>query len=233
MLTLNDLQEALPPALKGAASQTLLDKVNQASQDPEYAQIIRENFISYSCVLREGRFKVEDYLNACAYVSFKLMGYTNQESYKRAFPGRYAQLVSAGRDAKEISAYVSNYNKNKLVGLIMEQTVIPAWVMNQDVYQKAINVQLELMTSANSEKVRVEAANSILTHLKRPETKKVELDIGVSENSGLNELKEAMGKLAEQQLLLIQSGARTRDVAHRPIMQKDDDDIIDVTPKAP
>lgn len=219
MLSTDDLKSALPAHLKGAATQELADKVNNITQDPEFAQSIRENFISYTTVLKEGRFKLNDYLNAVAYVSYKIAGYTNQESYKRAFPGRYANLVAQGADDKTISAYVATYNKNKLVNLILEQTLIPSWVLNQDVYQKAIATQFELMTTANSEKVRCEAANSILTHLKRPEKAQVELTFGEAETSGMRDLKETLSLLAQQQQALISQGVNTRTIAHQKLGQ--------------
>jgi hypothetical protein len=225
MLTVDDLKQTLPANLKGAATQELADKVNQITLDPEAAMAIRENFVSYSNVLTEGRFKLEDYLNAVAYVSFKLMGYTNQDAYKRAFPQRYQALVAAGRSDKNISAYVANYNGNKLVNLILEQSVIPAWVMYQDVYQEAIKTQLQLMTSAQSEKVRAEAANSILTHLKRPETKKVEIDLGVRQDTGLEALKDMMTQLAQTQLDTIQQGTSTREIAHQKLIPRTADVI--------
>ena len=200
MLTLQDLKDALPVHLKSSATPALLNSVNNAAVDLEEAEAIRTNFISYSSVLADGRFKVQDYLNACTYVSYLLMGHNNQEAYKRTFPQRYQQMSIVGKTTKEISAYVANYNKNKLVNLVREQSLIPSWVLNQDVYQKAIDTQFDLMVNANSEKVRCEAANSILTHLKRPETKKVEIDLGVKDNSGLNELKDMMSALAQKQI---------------------------------
>lgn len=227
MLTLDELKQAMPANLKAAATQSLADKINQASNDPEAAAAIRENFVSYSNVLKEGRFKVEDYLNAVAYVSFKLMKYNNQESYKRAFPQRYQALVAAGRNDKQISAYVANYNGNKLVNLILEQTVIPAWIMYQDVYQEAIMTQFELMRTASSEKVRAEAANSVLTHLKRPETHKVEVELGVKQDTGLESLKGMMTQLAQQQMDLIQQGTNTREIAHQVLVPRVIEDVED------
>ena len=232
MLTLDELKEAMPPQFKKAATVSLLDKVNDASENPIAAQSIRENFVSYSSVLKDGRFKIEDYLNACKYVSFKMMEYNNQEAYMRAFPDRWAALKAAAKSSKEISAYVANYNKNKLVNLILEQSIIPSWIMNQDVYQKAIDTQLELMMDETcSAKVRTEAANSILTHLKKPETKKVELDIGVKDNSGIEQLRQTMAELAENQMNLIRQGAKTKDIAHQRLVHiHEDEDMIDVTP---
>lgn len=235
MLTMTSLKEALPESLRGSASQELLDKVNQASTDPLAAEAIRENFVSYSTVLKDGRFKMHDYLNAVSYVSFKLMGYTNQESYRRAFPKRYQDMVAAGRDAREISAYVANYNKGKLVNLILEQSLIPNWVLNQDIYQKAIETQLRLMTTAASEKVQSDAADSLLNHLKRPETKKVEIDLGVKRDDGLESLRAMMTQLASAQRESIEGGTNTREIAHARLVERevfDEEPMRDVTPAA-
>lgn len=219
MLTVQEIQAVLPPHLRSNATQELADTVNQISTDPEVAASIRENFISYTSVLKEGRFKTEDYAHAVAYVSYKLMGYSNLEAYKRTFINRYTALVARGATDKDISAYVSAYNKNKLVNLILEQTLIPSWVLNQDLYQKAINTQAELMLTSNSDKVRTEAANSLLTHLKRPEKQQVELNIGVAENSGIGDLRNMLTQLAEQQRALIEAGSTTREIAHQRLIK--------------
>jgi len=235
MLTIQEVHTALPPHAKGAATQELVDKLNAISADPEIATVIRENFVSHTIVLKEGRFKVEDYLNAVSFVSFKMMGYSNRESYVRTFPVRYQALAAKGTSDKDISAYVAGYNKNKLVNLILEQTLIPIWVLNQDIYQKAISSQVDLMLGAKSEMVRTQAANSLLLHLKPPEKKQIDLNIGMTETSGMAELKAMLGALANQQLAAIGSGVTTREIAHQKLIKSDGDtgnipEMIDVTP---
>lgn len=225
MITLQEVTEALPTHLKSAASQGMVDTLNQISADPLAARTIRDNFISYSSVLKEGRFKMGDYINAVAYASYKVMGYSNKEAYSRTFPQRYQGLIARGATDKDISAYVSAYNKNKLVTLVMEQTVIPIWILNQDAVQKAINTQLDLMENASSEKVRAEAANSILTHLKRPETKNVSLEVDIADKSGLDELRDAMKELRAAQKASIESGMSTKDIAHQTIINGTAKDI--------
>ena len=219
MLTREQVEQALPPNLKNSATQQLTDKINNIVSDPLIAEQIRENFISYTSVLKDGRFKMEDYLQAVAYVSYKLMGMSNQDAYIRTFPQRYQQLLAKGTPSKDIAAYVSAYNRGKLVNLILEQTLVPTWVLNQAVYQKAINVQAELMLTANSEKVRSDAADSLLNHLKRPETKSVNLNLGVQESSGLTELKGMLTQLAEKQREAISSGVPTNLIAAQPIIE--------------
>lgn len=218
MITVDLLQKCLPPAFQNNATQSLADKLNQIPVDPEVAENIRDNFISYTSVLKDGKYKLDDYMNAVAYCSFKLMGYNNQECYTRTFPHRYAALVARGASSKDIAAYVAAYNRNKLVNLIMEQTLIPTYVLNQDIHQMAIKTQYELMTDPDvCSRDRVAAANSLLMHLKQPETTKAVVEIGISDTSGLAELKEAMGALANQQLQAIQAGVRTQDIAHQKI----------------
>lgn len=214
MLTVELLKATLPKALQGSASQELADHINNIALDPEVAEEVRNNFLSYTKVLQEGKFKTESYLDAVTYVTHKLMGYSNQDAYIRTFPQRYQTLVAKGISAKDLSAYVAAYHSNKLVNLILEQSIVPSWLLNRDIYQRAINTQFDLMTDPDvSAKVRSDAANSILTHLKQPETQKVELEVGVKHGGGIADLMETMNRLARQQQDLIQAGVPARQVA--------------------
>lgn len=225
-LTVDQVAKALPANLKGLATQNLADQINNAVSDPVVAEQIRNNFISYTGVLQEGRFKTEDYLNAVIYVSHKLMGMSNQDAYFKTFPHRHAALVAKGTSNKDIAAYVAAYNRGKLVNLILEQTLVPTWVLNQDIYQKAINTQAELMMHANSEMVRTTAANSILTHLAKPKEAGPLINLDMRETSGMEELKGMLTTLAQKQKELIESGATTKSIAEQNIIEgkRSDDD---------
>lgn len=218
MLTVDQVAHALPPTLKKSVTQNFVDQINNLTSDPVIAEAVRENFLSYTKVLQDGKYKIQDYLHAVTYVSFKLMGHSNKESYIRTFPQRHAALLAAGKPEKDISAYVAMYNKGKLVNAILEQTLVPTWVLNQDAYQKAINVQVDLMKNANSEMVRMQAANSILTHLAKPKEVGPLVNINVGESSGLNELQGMLTALAQQQKELISAGVSTKQIAEQPII---------------
>jgi hypothetical protein len=193
----------------------LIDKINNTLSDPEEMEAYRDNLLCYTSVMANGKFKIQNYLDAVRYVSLKLLGATNISAYERTFPDKMTRFLAQGVAPKDIASYITAYNKSKLVNLIYEQTLVPTHVLNADLYQKALNTQAELMTSASSEKVRTDAANSILTHLKRPETQKFELDIGIKQDSAIAELAATTRKLAEQQMKIIQSGGMTaQDVAH-------------------
>ncbi len=214
-LTIEQFKQALPEKVKKSVNQELIDQVNATLSEPELYESYRDNLISYTKVMADGRFKVSSYIEAVKYVSHKLMGCTNIDAYVKTFPAKYARFIADGVSAKDIASYVTAYNKNKLVNLIFEQTLIPSYVLNQDLYQKALNVQADLMVNSHSDKVRCDAANSLLTHLKMPETQKVELEIGYKEDSSIAALRATTLELARQQRIMMESGAMTaQDIAH-------------------
>lgn len=215
-----EIKEALPQHLRSKVNNSLVKRLNQVSQDPDIANEIRNNFIGFNNVMKDGKFKFEDYLNACAYSTFKMMGYTNQQAWGLTFPDKLAKMRAENRDENYISAFVASFSKGKLVNIILEQAMIPSFVLNQDLYQKALNICAGLMVSANSEKVQVEAAKAILEATRAPEKSQIQLDVSIKDNSGLNELKELMQEVAGNQIKQIEAGTRTRDIAHQGMFEK-------------
>ena len=218
-LTVDQFRQALPEKVKKSINQELVDQINTTLSDPDMYEAYRDNLLSYTRVMADGRFKVSEYINAVKYVSHKLMGATNIEAYSKTFPEKIHRFAANGVSSKDVASYVTAYNKSKLVNLIFEQTLIPSYVLNQDLYQKALNVQADLMVNAKSEKVRSDAANSLLTHLKMPETQKVELEIGIKEDSSIAALRATTLELARQQRLMLEAGAmNAQQVAHSKLV---------------
>jgi hypothetical protein len=223
VITEAELKEVVPKSVRKAVTPQMVATLNSLVMDDEFREAYRDNLITYSTVLRDGKFKMENYLDAVRYVTNKLLGNSNLQAYIKTFPDRYNKLVADGRTPKEISSYVSMYNNNKLVTQILEQTLVPVHIMNADIYQKAINVQADLMMNAKSEKVRSDAANSLLTHLKRPETQKLEIDMSVKEDGTIDELRKTTMELVAQQKAMIQSqSSSVKEIAESR--------IIDITP---
>lgn len=227
-LTVEVFSRALPKKFRGNATQSLVDHVNGLVSDPIMREQYRDNLLGFTSVMQNGRFKMEQYIDAVRYVSFKLTGASNILAYTRTFPDRYQSFLDNGTSDKDIASYITSYNKNKLVNLIMEQTLIPAYVYNAELYQKALNVQAELMYGANSEKVRTDAANSILTQLKQPEIKKIELDVGIKEDDVIKELRETtLALVAQQKQMLLAGASSAKDVAHSSILIEQVEDADD------
>ena len=74
------------------------------------------------------------------------------------------------------------------------------------------------MRSAQSEKVRCDAANSLLTHLAKPKELAPMIAIDVKESSGVTELREALLKLAKGQQDAVANGVSVRDIASSKIV---------------
>lgn len=219
LLTEEQFRAALPPSLRRSVGTDVMDKVNDLLADPDMAEIYRENLLSYSQVLQTGKYKVESYLNAVKYVSQKLMSKSNLAAYSATFPDKMADWNARGVSSKDVSSYVSAYSKSKLVTTILEQSMIPTYLLNQDLYQEALNRQAHLMMHAKSEKVQSDAANSILTQLKRPDTQKVELDVSVKEDSAVAALREMTQAYVAQQRQALQAGSmNAQEAAHEKLV---------------
>lgn len=208
-LSVEQFKQALPAKMKKSVSPQVVKSVIDMISDPNLHETFRENLIGYTNVINDGKHKLESYVNAVKYCTYKVMGKTNIDAYILTFPDRYNDFLTRNVPAKDIASYVTAYNKGKLVSAIMEQSLIPSWILNQDLYQKALNVQAELMVSASSEKVRTDAANSILTHLKMPEKAKVELDVTSEASDAIKALRDSTLALVEMQQQQIREGKMT------------------------
>jgi hypothetical protein len=128
-------------------------------------------------------------------------------------------MVKRGSSKSEVASIASRYASSKLVILLMGQTMVPTHILNAPLYQQAINVQADLMVNAKSEKVRCDAASNLTNILKPPETKKIELDIGIKEDQTIQELRETTMALARQQRQMIEGGqASVRAVAESKLI---------------
>ena len=212
MLTIQEVITAVPATLKASINQSLIDTLNQLQHDPMVAEAIRDNFISYASVIRDGKYKMQDYLNAVTYVSFKAMDYSNHDAWCATFPQRHAALVAAGKSKKDMSSHVSMYAKGQLVNKVLDQSLIEPWLLNRDVQQKAINKLASLMDTAVSEKVQCDAATALVTLLQKPKAVGPLVQIDINENSGMNELQALLEKMAVTQQQLIQGGVSVKDI---------------------
>jgi NADH dehydrogenase/NADH:ubiquinone oxidoreductase subunit G len=223
-ITVDEFKQALPAHIRKNVDQDVLDVINAGMADPEVLAVYRENVIGFTTVLTEGRFKLNDYLSAVKFVSHKLLGDNNIQSWAKTFPDRYNGMVQRGNSASEIASVCSRYASSKLVVLLLGQTLMPTHILNAPLYQKAINVQADLMMNAKSEKVRSDAAANLLLTLKPPEVKKVELSIGVQEDAAIMSLRESTMALVNQQRQMIESGMLSvRSIAESKLV------TIDVT----
>lgn len=188
IVTREQLEKVLPKKHLANLTDDILDTLNSTIADTSFREIYRDNLLGFSNVIKEGKYKLQSYIDAVRYVSYTSTGSNGTQAYAQTFPDRYLRLVKDGASKKTISSYATTFKKTQLVQKIFEMNMIPVHIFNADVFQKAINVQAQLMVSADSEKVRTDAANSLLNHLKPPEVKKMELDVKVKQDGSIDAL---------------------------------------------
>ena len=227
-LTKEQFLRVLPKECKARLTDETLDNINNVLGDPQLRENYRDNLLSYTSVMKDGRFKIQSYVDAVRYVSHKLLGSSNIEAYTKTFPARFQRMTNEGMDNRQINSFCTAYNKTALVNKIMEQTLVPSHILNADLYQKALNVQASLMTDDDvSPKVRSDAANSLLVHLKMPENTKIELDVNVKQDKSIDDLRATTLELVKQQKLMLESGAMTpKEVAHSTILIEGDSEEL-------
>jgi hypothetical protein len=234
-MTLDEIRESVPPSVRKHITDDVAKVIDDVAnkEGKEFATVFKKRIISHALVLKDGRYKFTDYLKAIEYVSLKMTGYSDIDAYMVAFPDRYRRLLKKYEElgdeatirSRKISSFVSEYNSNELVVRIAEQAIVPSHILNAPIYQDAVNVLAELMMTARSEKVRADSASSLLTHLKPPETAKIEIDMNVSNRSVIDELREATLRYSKAQQIGIESGSVTATkVAEEHIVEVETED---------
>ncbi len=225
-LTVSDVREAVPSKFSRLINKEFVDHLNKIAKDPMEAAYIRENFMTFGGILNEGKYTISDYTNAVKYISYLMLNHTKASAYSKTFPDRYKRLVDAGKDQRYISAYVSAYDSGKLVTELRKQTLVPVYIHNRPLLQRAINVQAEIMLNEdNSAFVRSTAAKHLMDALKEPQ-EATQLNIGivnnVGEDSAIKALSESLNKLTDMQEKSILEGKfTTKEVAAMPLFDND------------
>lgn len=219
-----ELREALPKQHRAKITDSFMDDLNQMISSPEYGELYAKNAVTYASVLQEGRFKLTDYFNAVAFVSHKMLGMSSMAAYQKVFPDKVKDMVARNVSNKDMQAYASTFNKNKLVTAIYEQTLIPDHIMYASVRHRAITAQAALLSSTNEHIVQ-KAADSLMNHLKAPVDAKMTIDIGTSDTGVIADLASALSNLSNgQRGMIIDGSVSPKEIAHSTILSTGEDD---------
>jgi len=221
MIDLDAVRALVPNNYKNMVNQSLVDVINKSVDDPMVVDEYRENFITYASVLRQGKYKMSDYVNAVKFVTYKLLDHTDIDAYIATFPDRYRRLQEKGLDKEGMYPYANRFKSSKLIASIMEQTIIPSYILNAPLYQKALNELSKIMCNSKSDIARVNAASAILQHTKAPEISKIQLDIGVGQSSVIDDLRRSVEELTNAQLSSLKAGRALKEIAESKIIDVD------------
>ena len=133
------LAQVLPKHMQKRLNAATVGELNRILTSVDERERFKDTFIGYTSVLMEGKYSIQQYIDAVKYVSYKHMGDTNLNAFKKTFPNKILRYKQDGKNVEQINSFVSGYNKTKLVTSMMKQSAIPLYVLNQDAAQEAIN----------------------------------------------------------------------------------------------
>ena len=226
LMTKNQFLDSLPENFhKRGVPDKVMDDINAMLAEGETGEVFKENLMSHNHILKEGKFSLEQYVNAVKYISFRLLNNSQRRSYELTFPDKVTQWLAEGMDEKAISAYVHAFNNTKLVMRLYDVTLVPFHLLNQPYRQEALLVEVDLMRNAGSEMVRHKAAESVLNILTPPENLQTELQLKAAESKENSQLKDALADLAKAQKELIEKGGSLKEVAESTIVNGEYEEV--------
>jgi hypothetical protein len=213
LLTVEDVKRAMP-LKKGAVTQEAVDIINASMNDPEFqGESLVQTASTYEAVLKGARASVPEYLNAirfCAYMTTNTSNYT--EAYKKVFADRdfVKQRVNLPTDDPrytELTSAASRYRRTKLVVDILTASQVPLDLIFTGHRYKAIGVLANIMENGKYDRDKINAAKELLAATKGSENVKIELDIGMKEDSAVKQLNDQLAQMAARQKAMLEAGA--------------------------
>lgn len=193
-------------------------------------EFLKSNMIGLLSVMKDNKTNnVKEFINAVKFITFKQAGDTNVRAYAKTFPDKLKRMQEDKIPNSYLHSYAGIYSKSALVTKMQAALIVPTHILYQDVFHKAVMVQYQIMTDDSiNPKIRQEAAGAIMTHLKPPEVKQMELQVDFNESNFLEQFKETMSSMAQQQQTLIMEGRYTvSDVAKLEIYDPDKENSND------
>lgn len=213
LLTVEDVKQALP-SKKNTITQEAVNIINDSMYDPEFqGESLLQTASTYEAVLKGARASIPEYLNAvrfCAYMTTNGSNYT--EAYKKVFAQRdfvkaRANLATDDPKYAELTSAASRYRRSKLVVDILTASQVPLDLMFTGQRYRAIGVLAQVMENARYDRDKINAAKELLAATKSAENMKIELDVGVKQDSAVQQLNDQLAQMAARQKTLLESGA--------------------------
>lgn len=200
------------PSRRGVITDEIADLINKHAHEPEFqGESLLQSMVTYEQVMVKHKVGIRDYLNAirfCAYLISQNDNYT--EAYKKTFADK--PFVQARLDAdtnsnpyNELTSAASRYRRSKLVTEILTLSQVPLDLLFTGARYKAIGVLANIMENAKYDRDKIAAADKLLQHTSSNEVK-IELDVGIKENSAIQQLNDQLAVMAKRQKTLLIEG---------------------------
>lgn len=211
-VTKEELQAAMP-ARKNTITDEIVEIINKVQTEPEFqGETLVQTMVTYQNVLKGAKVSMKAYINAIRFCSYLVsMDDNYTEAYKRVFwdtefVQNRVKLPTADPKYGELTSAASRYRRSKIVTDILTLSQVPLDMLFTGHRYKAMGVLAELMVTAKLDRDKIQAARSVL-EMTKSDTVKIDLDIGVKDDSAVLSLKTQLAELAAQSVALLESGA--------------------------
>jgi hypothetical protein len=219
-LTTIDDMKRLMPNKKNVITQEAVDIINASRNEPEFqGESLVQTATTYENVLKGVKASIPEYLNAirfCAYTITNDSTYT--EGYKRVFYDREFVKARAHLDTDdpkyaELTSAASRYRRSKLVVDILTVSQVPLDLIFSGHRYRAIGILAGIMEDGKYDRDRINAAKELLAATSGAEHVKIELDIGVKEDSAVKQMNDQLVEIAARQKMLLETkGASLEEI---------------------
>ena len=231
-VTIEDLQKSLP-SRKNTITEEIVDLINLSTNEPEFqGESLLQTAVTYENLMTKNKTGLKDYLHAIKFCSYLVSMEDNfTEAYKKTFVFRdfvkdRLGATTTSTEYKELTSAASRYRRSKLVVDILTYSQVPLDILFSGARYKAIGVLADEMENADYSRDRIAAAKELLLAVKGPENMKIELDIGVKENSAVQNLNDQLAQIASRSLMHLQAGST--DIKTLGAMKPTDKETINV-----
>lgn len=226
-ITKEDIQKLLP-SRKNTITDEIVELINGSQTEPEFqGESLLSTATTYEKVMINNKVGIKEYLNALKFCAYLISMDDNiTEAYKRVFHDRdfvkeRKDVDTASTKYNELTSAASRYRRSKLVVDILTVSQVPLHLMFTGMQYEAVGVLYSVMKSARYDRDKISAAKELLAAVKGPENVKIELDVGIKENSAITQLNEQLASFAHASLTHLQAG--TTDLGRLGAMKAKED----------
>ena len=233
-VTMDDMKRLFPKK-KESITEELITIINDANNNPFFSgDEFMNNILTYKDVMEKQKASLKDYLAAirfCAYLESE--DYNLTEAYKKShchteFVRERLDSPTNSAEYKQLTNAASRYRKRPLIVQILTQSQLGLHLMFQGEQYRAINVLSDIMVNGRSEMARVAAAKELLANTKAPETHKIELDIGIRNESAMESLNAQLAQFAIESMNQLKAGKTDLKTLGSMKVIEDSEEVIDV-----
>ena len=230
-VTVEDLKKALP-SRKSTITDEIVDMINASQTEAEFqGETLLESMITYEKVMNTNKAGIREYLYAVKFCAYLMSMEDNlTEAYKKTFSDRdfvrdRMDVAPGTDDYNALTSAASRYRKSKLVVDLLTISQVPIGIMFGAARYKAVMTLADIMVNSRYDRDRINAADKLLMHTESKDIK-IDLEIGVREDSAITSMSNQLAELAARQKLMLEAGAT--DLGRLGAMKAANVEAIDV-----